>query len=116
MNIQSTQIGIEDDGHTITVANDPRARLMYYFNCACSLLGDEISSETAEYRDYRKYYNISTNAEIKTLIDLAYAARPERLEDVVFFHSESIESDNKFVNITATKNQALLLGNIAIAG
>ncbi len=35
--LQRSQVGVREFGETVTVPNDPKAKLMYYLSCVCTV-------------------------------------------------------------------------------
>lgn len=89
----------EDIGVYTTIADDKRARLMYYLGCVCSVL--DLSDHESLYRfnDDSSYQRIWTLKDKNELLIWCLKLVPEFLDKKCFFHSEEIESSNEFFSL-----------------
>ena len=66
-----TQIEIKKTGTTVTVPDNPKAKLMYYFDCVCSCVepdSDDSSIRRLRNYVYRNYSSLSNEEEAQLLI------------------------------------------------
>ena len=113
---QREQLSLRSSGTAVTIANDKRARLMYYLDSMAIVLDLEANATQRRFRDFRNYSSIQTLEEKKALFTLCYMLRPEVLNDKCIFHSEEIDNENKFVEITNQTNTFAATENVLIAG
>ncbi|KAL3847960.1 hypothetical protein ACJMK2_018849 [Sinanodonta woodiana] len=87
-------------GCNVRVADDPRAKLMYYLHCMCTVV--DLS-------------NTSPNLQ---LIILCVLLDPDEFIDKCIFQNDvmCLNSSNKFYEITQVNNHLLVAGNVIIGG
>ena len=59
----ATEVGIKDNTEDTTVPDDPKARLMYYLECVCSVLNLDDDPDINRLRKFQRYVssrNIAT--------------------------------------------------------
>ncbi|XP_053372595.1 uncharacterized protein LOC128545856 [Mercenaria mercenaria] len=112
-----TEVGIRQVGGAVTVANDPKARLMYYLNCMCSVLDLSDTANMTRLRNYKEY-SLLTEAETDALITLGILLSPDELCGKVIFQDEALcgESSNRFYEISAVHRDLLVSDSIIIGG
>jgi len=109
------RVGIKDFGTTVTVPDNPKAKLMYYLDCVAVVI-DLNSPNLNRLRNYRNYYTLN-EAETDALLALALLLSPDELLNKVFFHSEDCGgSSNKFLELSAVSNMLAVTDNIVIGG
>ena len=113
---QRTQLGFKKTGHSVTVADNPRAKLMYYLNCVTTVL-EMNDSNLNRLKNYERYYNLDDEEE-QLLLGLVLLLSPDLLIDKVFFQSDELcgDSSNKFFEITHARNFFAVQQNILIGG
>ena len=108
------QVGIERTGGTASVPNNPKARLMYYVDCICSVI-DIDDGGLSRLRNYSNYF--LTGEQTDQLLVLAALLDPRELVNKVIFQSDAMctDSSNQFYNIHAV-NRTLAVANSLIIG
>ena len=111
-----TQVGVGKIGGTVAVADDPRARLMFYLKCMCDVL-DLDQPNLNRLIDYQNYHCLTT-AEIDALIKLCFLISPDELNGKCIFEDEDNEvcgeKLNQFVAVSAVQSRVLATENILI--
>ncbi|XP_019854514.1 PREDICTED: uncharacterized protein LOC109583547 isoform X2 [Amphimedon queenslandica] len=111
-----TQIQIKDVGRSVSVPNDPIARLMYYFDCVCSCVEPDNDYTIRRLRDYQNYHRLTSEEEAQ-LIVLCLALSPDNLIGSIFHPvNDCGSSTNKFVEISAVKTDLLVTNSLLIGG
>ena len=111
-----TEIKVKETGHTVTVPNDPIARLMYYFNCICSCIEPDDSPGVRRLRDYNNYERLS-NEEKAQLLAIVLALSPDKLIGQIFFPSDDCgSSTNRFLELSAVSTNLIVSESILIGG
>ena len=113
---QREQVSLRTPGTAVTIANDKRARLMYYLDSMSIVLDLDANATQRRFRDFRNYSSIQTIEEKKALFYLCHILRPEVLNDKCIFNSEDIDADNKFIEITNQTSTFAANENVSIAG
>ena len=113
---ERTQLGFEKTGHTVTVADNPRAKLMYYLSCVSGVL-EMNDPNLNRLKNYSRYYNLD-NDEEQILLRLVLLLSPDLLLGKVFFPSDELcgNSQNEFYKITHARNFFAIQQNIMIGG
>lgn len=109
--LERNQIGIKNEGQTVTVPNNDFARLKYYLSCVAGTL--EVREQLSEYIDYSNYTFLSL-ADKKTIVTLCYLFSPDELINKCWFHSEDIDSNNEFFEIGIAQTKVLLTQNVMV--
>jgi len=80
------RVGIRDISRSVSVPQNPKAKLMYYLNCVATViqLDDHALSRL---RNYQSYYLLS-DEETDALLALVILFSPDELIGKVFFPSE----------------------------
>ena len=115
-----TQLEIEKTSTSVTVPDDLRARLMFYFSCVLSLIDDDDDDlDTVAIRrikDYKNYQRLS-NDEVDMLVATCDKLEPkEMLRKGLFVLKGWSGSRNEFYKIRATRNQMILTSNVLVGG
>ncbi|XP_053372594.1 uncharacterized protein LOC128546266 [Mercenaria mercenaria] len=112
-----TEVGIRKIGGTATVPNDPKARLMYYLNCMCSVLDLSDTANLTRLRNYKEYYSL-TEAETDALVTLCFLLSPDELCGKVIFQDAAMcgDSNNEFYEVSAVHHNLLVSDSIIIGG
>ena len=90
---------------SVSVANDPVAKLMYYMNCvACVLKVEE--ENINRLKDYENYHDISAE-EVDSLLSLCLKYRPDILENECFYNDKDLcpNFSNEFYELSAAKSE-----------
>ena len=110
------QIRLSSANQTVRVANDCRARLMYYCEVLTGVLEIDKNDTVNKFCDFKNYENISTIAEKKFLLNLATLLSPMLLNNKCMFNSEEINAENKIYNLSAVRNVFAFSNNVIING
>ncbi|XP_045207343.2 uncharacterized protein LOC123559516 [Mercenaria mercenaria] len=112
-----TEVGVKEFGRTVTISNDPKARLMYYLDCMCVVLDLSDTANLTRLRNYGQYYLLS-EAETDALVSLCFLLSPDELSGKVIFQDDSMcgDSNNSFFEISAVQHNLLLSDSIIIGG
>lgn len=112
-------IGVTATGTVVTVPDHPKAKLMYYLNCMCTVLSLHQSVyNITRLTDYRSY-NILSDEETASMVLLSTLLDPVTLNGVCIFSDEEAcgDSSNKFYEINARRTtvaaaESVMIGNI----
>ncbi|XP_052804073.1 uncharacterized protein LOC128234104 isoform X1 [Mya arenaria] len=112
-----TEVGVKKFGGTVTIPDDPKARLMYYLDCVCVILDMSATANLAKLRNY-KQYNMLTEAETDALVSLCFLLSPDELNDKVMILDDAMcgDSPNAFYEISAVRHNLLVTNSILIGG
>lgn len=112
-----TEIGIKKTGTTVSIPDNPKAKLMYYLNCMCSVLDLSGTDNLTRLRNYRQYSALS-EAETDALVTLCFLLSPDELSGKVIFQDDIMcgDSSNEFYEISAVRNNLLISDSIIIGG
>lgn len=113
--LQRKQYGIKEEAHTTVRPSDDIARLMYYFNCVCSVIQYN-DADVSRLRDCNKWASLSQQ-DIRLLFVLCATLPPDVLNSKVFFHSDAMcgNDSNRFFEINQLSNQLLIADSILVA-
>ena len=109
-----TQVQIKKFGATITVPNNPKAKLMYYFDCICSCVEPGNDSTFRRLRNYN-YSQLSNKEEVQLLI-LCLALSPDKLLGSVIFPAKDLDSANEFFEVSAVSTKLVIAESLLIGG
>jgi len=110
------QISIRNFGTTVTVANSPTARLMYYLSCVSTVLDLSSDSTIRQLSNYSQYYSLD-NQEKRLLLILCLTFEPGLLLNKVFFRVDDLgDSGNEFFEIGSTQLNFAVSEDIFIGG
>ena len=110
-----TQIEIKKTSSSCTVPDNPKAKLMYYFNCVCSCVEPGNDSTIRRLRDYKNYWSLSNEEEAQLLI-LCLALSPDKLLGSIFYPAEDIDCDNEFYEVSAISTKLVVAESLLIGG
>lgn len=112
-----TEVGVRETGTTVTVPNNPKARLMYYLSCISSVLDLKDTANIQRLGDYKTYYNL-TESDTDSLVTLCILLSPDELIGKVIFQDDRMcgSSSNKFFEISAVSNRLLVTDSILVGG
>ncbi|KAK3584340.1 hypothetical protein CHS0354_017510 [Potamilus streckersoni] len=113
---QSTTIAMSEQSQirftattvTVNVPDDPRATLMYYFNCMCNVLNlTDVHPGVKRFRDYH-HYDLNRN-DIDTLIKLCEILAPHKLENKCIFECAAlcVNHSCEFYNVDEIRQRVL---------
>ena len=115
-------IGVTVIGAVVTVPDHPKAKLMYYLNCMCTVLSlDEAEHNITRLTDYRSYYLLS-DEETAAMIVLSTLLDPVTLNGVCIFNDEEAcgNSSNEFYEINSRRTtiaavESVMVGNVRVS-
>ncbi|KAK3087776.1 hypothetical protein FSP39_010472 [Pinctada imbricata] len=110
------QIGIKSVGTTVHCANVPRAKLMFYLDCICTVLELD-DPDINRLKDYDNYWRLSDEEEIQLLIYCAMLSPDKLIEKCIFFDKDGDicgSGLNAFFEISAVQNRVLVTENILV--
>lgn len=112
-----TEVGVREFGRTVTIPEDPKARLMYYLDCICVVLDMSDTANLSRLRNFSQYY-LLTEPEIDALVSLCFLLSPDELSGKVIFQDDTMcgNSSNAFFEISAVRHDLLLSDSIIIGG
>lgn len=120
--LRNNRVGVETTGVTVTVPNDPRAKLMYYLNCMCVVLNLENKGyDLTRLTNYQQYYNLS-DVDEQTLVLLCLKLSPDVMEGkCIFLNPDACgDTQNEFfnlrsTNVTVAAVQSVVVGEARVA-
>ena len=110
-----TQVQIKNTTTKTTVPDNPKAKLMYYFNCVCSCVEPGNDSTIRRLRDYNNYSSLSNEEEAQLLI-LCMALSPDKLIGTILYPAEDIDLDNEFYEVSAVSTKLVVAESMIIGG
>lgn len=116
---ENVRLHVKATGVSVSVPDNPRAKLMYYLSCVCNALqldsSDTMSISTL--KDYQNYYRL-TEEEKKKLLVFCAMLSPDVLLNKVFFQNDRMCGDrsNEFYDIGTVSNQLVVFRSIVIGG
>ena len=117
--IGSTQIHVKKTGTSVTVPNNPIAKLMYYFNCVCSCIEADDDYTTRRLRNYSNYSSLTSQEEAQLLI-LCLALSPDKLIGSIFLPASDDEDfggcSNEFYELSAVSTRVLVSESLMVGG
>ncbi|KAK3584339.1 hypothetical protein CHS0354_017509 [Potamilus streckersoni] len=116
--VSRTELGVRDTGISITVPDEPRAKLMYYIDCIFSVVDiTGLDPNIQRFRQFQNYFTIIGH-DIDRLIALCLILSPDELQDKVIFHNEEIcgDSGNKFLELSNLQMRFLVTESMVIGG
>ena len=116
---ENVRLHVKATGVSVSVPNNPRAKLMYYLSCVCNALQLD-SSDTmsiSALKDYQNYYRL-TEEEKKKLLVFCVMLSPDVLLNKVFFQNDRMcgDSSNEFYDIGTVASQLVVSNSIVIGG
>lgn len=116
--LQRNQVGMRETGTTVTIPNNPKAKLMYYLDCVCSVLPS--LDDDGDFRRLRHYNNHAnlTDDEYAKLLAICLLIEPRVLQGQVFFLAPELcgDSNNKFFELSQVSTQFAATDSILIGG
>lgn len=116
---ENVRLHVKATGVSVSVPDNPKAKLMYYLSCVCNALQLD-SSDTMSIltlTDYQNYYRL-TEEEKKELLGFCVMLSPDELHNKVFFQKDRMcgDSSNEFYDISTVANQLAVSNSIVIGG
>ena len=109
------RVGIKDTTRSVTVPENPKAKLMYYLDCVATVIQLD-NPNLRRLRDYQRYHSLS-DAEIDALLVLILLLSPDELIGKVFFPSEDCGGrTNQFFELSAVTHMLAVSDNVLIGG
>ena len=109
------RVRIRDTSVSVSVPQNPKAKLMYYLNCVATViqLDDPALSRLKNYQSYDSLSEGETDA----LLALVILLSPDELIGKVFFPSEDCGGhSNQFYELSAVSHMLAVADNIVIGG
>ena len=116
LQLASNKLTIRDTTITVTVPDNPKAKLMYYLKCVSSVV---IANQLKGYTNY-KAYNSLPDSEIDYILDLARIFNPKKFVELgLFIIDENLDMENRFYEINEEKtkyhaNEQIEIGEIKV--
>ena len=113
----STEIGLRKTGVKVNVANDPKAKLMYYLDCICTVLKLDDQPEINRLRQYANYNSLS-QSDTNLLVNICLLLKPDILLNKCIFQEDSLcgEFSNEFFNLETVSKNLLVADSVMIGG
>ena len=113
-----TEVQMKKTGQTTTVPNSPKAKLMYYFHCACACVEAESDASIDRLRNFEENYSRLSNEEEAKLVVLCLALSPDKLIGSIFFPVEdgAFDSGNEFFELSAVSTKLVVAESVMIGG
>ena len=111
------RMGLRATGSLTTVANNPRAKLMYYLDCVSNVLQLD-NPNLSRLKNYSRYFALDEEDET-LLLYLVILLSPDELIGKVFFPSDALcggDRNNKFYEISHVSHLFAVQQNIVIGG
>lgn len=111
----SQRIGVKDISRNVTVANNSKAKLMYYLSCVKTVI--QLDNSTLQrLTDYHNYH-LLTDPETDALLAMVILFSPDELLGKVFFHDEDCGGgSNQFFELSAVSHMLAVTDNVLIGG
>ena len=115
----STKLTVKKTGVSVSVPDNPKAKLMYYLNCICNALDLDTSDSQSlqQLRDFKNYWALDED-EVTQLLFLCNMLSPDVLLNKVIFNDDEMcgDSANEFYEIGAVRNRMVVSNSIMIGG
>ena len=109
------RVGIKDTTRTVTVPENPKAKLMYYLNCVATVIQLD-NPNLSRLKNYGSY-NLLDDEEIDALLVLILLLSPDKLIGKVFFPSEDCgEHTNQFFELSSVTHMLAVTDSVLIGG
>ena len=112
-----TQVGLKATGSTTSVPRNAKARLMYYFNCMCTVLDMDSDDGDRRLRDFSNYHRLTEN-ETDALLLLCVLLSPDTLLGKCIFQNDSMcgNSGNEFYELSSVSRTLMVSRSVVIDG
>lgn len=115
----SNKINLSTFGTTVTVPQNPTAKLMYYIDCICEVLDFNDDYNIQRIRDFKNYYNMNLDDK-KLILKLCQLLHPKEFEDECISRVEDnypLDGSNQFfsvngANLNFVATQSILIGGV----
>ena len=109
------RVRIRDTSVSVSVPQNPKAKLMYYLNCVATVIQLD-DPALSRLRNYQNYYLLS-DQETDALLALVILLSPDELIGKVFFPSEDCGGrSNQFYELSAVSHMLAVADNVVIGG
>ena len=109
------RVRIRDTTVSVSVPQNPKAKLMYYLNCVATVIQLD-DPALSRLKNYQSYYSLS-EGETDALLALVILLSPDELIGKVFFPSEDCGGrTNQFLELSAVSHMLAVANNIVIGG
>ena len=111
------RVGLKATGTTVSIPDDPAAKLMYYLNSMCTVLRLDDNEDINRLKDFRNYHLLS-HTDRNVLIHLCLLLKPDVLLDKCIFQDDAMcgNSSNEFYDLQTVRDQFLITNSIMIGG
>jgi len=115
--LQRVQHNLKATSQSVTVPDDPVARLMYYLDCMCVVLRMNDNPDIQRLRQFQRYYTLS-HMDRNVLVNLCMVLKPDELLNKCIFQNDALcqGSANKFYDFETVRNNLLVAGSVMIGG
>ncbi|XP_013417470.1 uncharacterized protein LOC106178719 [Lingula anatina] len=112
-----TEVGVRRTTTDIKVDETPKSKLMYYFNCICTVLQMENTPRISRLRNYRKH-RVLSEEDTDHLLLLCFFMSPDELVNKCIFMDESMchEYLNEFYEISAVSRAFVVSPEVLVGG
>lgn len=114
--IASREVGVREFGRVVEVADNPKAKLMYYLDCVATALQLD-RNDVRRLRDYSKHDQL-TEEETDVLLTLVLLFSPDELIGKVFFNSDELcdNAMNKFYELNQVTSLLAVSQSVLVGG
>ena len=115
--INQTQVGLKSYGNAVIVQNDPKAKLMYYFDCICRILEMENTGEIRRLRDFGNFFSL-TEDEIDKLLIFCVMLSPDDLHGKCIFQNDEMcgDYDNELYELSSVSRTLAVSDSVLVGG
>ena len=109
-------VGLTDTTVEVTVPENHTARLMYYLQCMCTVLGLETTGyNIARLMDYKNPYMLTNDEKVKLLLLCRYLS-PDELNNKCIFQSDEMCGDmpNRFFRLNSTETTFVAAESVCV--
>ena len=114
--MQRVQVHVKPTGVSVSVPNDPIAKLMYYFDCVCSCIEPDSSDTIRRLRDHANYHRLTSDERAQLLV-MCLALSPDKLIGTIFHPTDDCGgSNNEFLELSAIKTDLVVTDSLLVGG
>ncbi len=115
--LNRTEVGLKSYGNCVIVHDDPKAKLMYYFDCICRILEMENTGEIRRLRDFGNFFSLSEE-DLNKLLILCVLVSPDELHGKCIFQNDEMcgDYDNELYELRAVSHTFVVADSILIGG